>query len=421
MGNNPQRIYWGWYVVLGALLIQGINYGARYCFGVFVKPMALEYQWSRSVISAGMSIMIVAYGIGGIFAGRIVDRIAPRWIITAGAALMASGMFLTVLIRNPWQFYFTYGILGGFGAACLGAVVCNSSVGKWFIRKRGLAIGISSVGVGVGTMAMTPLAGYVVKIYGWQAGFILIGIAILVVGVVLSQWFMGKTRPEDYGLLPDGGAVRDHDHGPVLTGGPRVPPSLRSILRDSRFWLMAGCFSLAVMAEMSALIHQVAYAQDLKIDKLVAASSLGMIGMAGIFGRFFFGWLGDRVSDAKYAAALGFLLMAVGMFLLMKTTSVVMLFAYAILFGFADGCLGPLMPFLLADRFGRHMLGSAYGVLTFFAAGIGGGVGPVMAGYIYDRTGSYQGAWLLNLAVLLIVTFLILALKPAVAAKENIS
>jgi len=412
MGNNLKGFYWGWYVVLGAFLILGVNYGTRYSFGVFVKPMALEYHWSRSVISAGISIMVLAYGVGGIFAGRLADRIAPRWIITAGATLMAAGMFLTAIIRNPLQFYFTYGILGGFGAACLGVVVCNSSVGKWFIRKRGLAFGISSIGVGAGTMAMAPLAGYVVKVYGWRVGFILMGVCVLVVGVILSQWFMGKTRPEDYGLLPDGGGGTERGGDPASNDGSRLGPSLGQVLRDSRFWILVVCYSLAVMTEMSALVHQVAYAQDLQIDKVAAASSLGMIGMASSLGRFFFGWISDRIRDAKYASALGFLLMTVGMFLLVQTTSVAMLFAYALLFGFGYGSLATMMPFLLADRFGRHILGSAYGALTFFAAGIGGGAGPIIAGYIYDLTGSYNGAWLLNLTVLLIVTFLILALKP---------
>ena len=84
MGDNRRGLYWGWYVVLGAFLIIGINYGTRYSFGVFVKPMTLEYHWSRSVISAGMSILVLAYGIGGIFSGRLVDRIAPRRLIRAG-------------------------------------------------------------------------------------------------------------------------------------------------------------------------------------------------------------------------------------------------------------------------------------------------------------------------------------------------
>lgn len=414
MGNNPKGIYWGWYVVLGAFLIQGISYSARYSFGVFVKPMALDNEWSRSVVSAGISLMILTYGVGGIFAGRLSDRIAPRWIITGGAALMAGGVFLTALITSPWQFYLCYGVLGGFGASCMGVVVCNSSVGKWFIRKRGLAIGIASIGIGVGTMAMAPLAGYVVKVYGWQAGFVMMGAAVLLIGVVLSQWFMGKNRPEDYGLEPDGGdRTEERNAGPALAGGPRVPPSLRFVFADSRFWIMAVCYSLAVMAEMSALVHQVAYAQDLKIDKVAAASSLGVIGLASIAGRFFFGWFSDRISDVKYASALGFLFMAAGALLLLMTDSVTMLFAYAFLFGFGYGSIATMMPCLVADRYGRFLLGSAYGILTFFSAGIGGSAGPLIAGYIYDRTGSYTAAWILNLAVLVFVTFLILLLKKA--------
>ena len=359
--------FWGWYVVLGAFLILAINYGARYSFGVFVKPMAAQYGWSRSVISAAMSTMVLAYGIGGIFAGRLADRIAPRWIITAGAILMATGLFLTALIREPWQFYVTYGVFGGFGAACLGVVVCNSSVGKWFVRKRGLAIGIASIGVGAGTMATVPLAGYVVKVYGWQMGFACIGVFVLIIGVGLSQWLMGRTKPEDYGLRPDGGSAGKIGPAsdPESFDVPSARHSIRQVLRDSQFWIMVVCYSLAVMAEMSAMVHQVAYALDQKIDKVAAASSLGIIGMASILGRFFFGWLCDRISDAKYASALGFFLMAVGMFLLLRTTTVTTLFVYSLVFGFGYGSMTALMPFLLADRFGRHILGASYGIQVF--------------------------------------------------------
>jgi len=406
-------IFWGWYVVLGAFLILAINYGARYSFGVFVKPMAEQYHWSRSVISAAMSVMVLAYGIGGIFAGRLADRIAPRWIITAGAVLMATGLFLTVLVTELWHFYVTYGIFGGFGAACLGVVVCNASVGKWFVRKRGLAIGIASIGVGAGTMATVPLAGYVVKVYGWQWGFAAIGVFVLIIGVGLSQWLMGRTKPEDYGLRPDGvsagtsGLVSD----PEPIAAPSARPSLLPVLRDSQFWIMVVCFGLAVMAEMSVMVHQIAYALDRQIDKVAAASSLGIIGMASIFGRFFFGWLCDRINDAKYAAALGFFIMAVGMLLLLQTTTVTTLFIYALLFGFAYGSMGPVMPFLMAGRFGRHILGASYGLEVFFVMAIGGSVGPMITGYVYDLTGSYANAWLLNLALLVVVTFLILTLK----------
>jgi sugar phosphate permease len=412
MTDGRREIFWGWYVVLGTFVVLAINYGVRYSFGVFVKPMAEEYQWSRTVISAAFSLMALVYGIAGIFTGKLIDGIAPRWLITFGALLTAAGLFLTVLITQPWQFFITYSLLVGTGTACFGVVVLNSSVGKWFVRKRGTAIGLSSVGVGAGTMVMAPLAGYVVKNHGWQAGFILLGVIVLLLGVILAQVLFRKTTPEDYGLLPDGDAAAEDGRKTPLPGGPRLDMTLDAVLRDFRFWLLVICYSLAVMAALSAIVHQVAYAQDRQIDKVAAASSLGLIGMASSFSRFFFGWLSDRLRDAKVAAALGFFVMVGGMILLLMTDSAPLLYAYALLFGFGYGSIATMMPFLLADRFGRQVLGRAYGMLTFFATGIGGSVGPVLTGRIYDLGGSYRPAWLLHLAVLILVTLLILLLRP---------
>ena len=415
MGEGKRGIYWGWYVVVGALFCMAVNYGTRCIFGVFVAPMAEATHWSRSSVSAGMSFLVLAYGIGGIFTGRFVDRIAPRWMITAGALLMSSGLFLSTLVREPWQFYLTYGLICGTGGACCGVVVCNSSVGKWFVRKRGLAMGTSSVGLGVGTMLLAPLAGYVVKNHGWQAGFICLGAIILIVGVSLGQTLMRKTRPEEYGLLPDG---ESGETAAICTGSMRAKPALGPILRDSRFWIIAVCYGVAVMAELAALVHQVAYAQDRQIDRMAAASSIGLIGVTGTLGRFFFGWLADRFRDAKYVSSLGFVFMTGGMFLLLKAGTAPILFASALLFGFGMGSIVTMMPYLLADRFGRNVLGTAYGMLNFICAGIFGGLGPVVTGYLYDLQGSYTVAWVIQLAALVLATFLILFLKPRTGERE---
>jgi len=412
-------LYWGWYVVLGAFLILGINYGSRYCFGVFVKPMALEYGWSRSVISLGASLMILAYGIGGILSGRLLDRMAPKWLMTLGAMVVSAGFIAMGFIREPWQFNLVYGLICGGGAAFFGVVVNSSYVGKWFVKKRGTAIGIATIGIGIGTMLLAPLSGYIVKVYGWRMGFSFLGVMVLMIGVVLSQLLMGKTRPEDYGLAPDGGRS---DAPPIPTGespnaGMGGAP-IGWVLKDSRFWILAVCYSLAVMAEMSAFVHQVAYARDNHIDEVVAASSLGFIGIGSIGGRFFFGWLSDHIPDAKYSASLGFIFMAVGMVVLLQASSATLLMVYALLFGFGYGSIATMMPCLLADRFGRQVLGTAYGILTFFVAGVGGSIGPVLGGFIYDRLGSYAYAWQLHLAVLVLVVFLILAMKPRVENPE---
>jgi MFS family permease len=169
---------------------------------------------------------------------------------------------------------------------------------------------------------------------------------------------------------------------------------------------------------MSVFVHQVAYALDNQIENVVAASSLGALGVGGFCGQFFFGWFSDRVKDAKYSAFLGMVIMAAGMVLLLKADTAQRLYYYALIYGFGYGSLAPMMPILVADRFGRHVLGSVYGILTFFI-GVGGGIGPFVGGLIYDRFGSYTYVWQSNIVVLVICALFILMLKPGnVAVKK---
>jgi MFS family permease len=412
--REEKGIFWGWYVVMGAFLISSISYGARYSFGVFVKPMSVDYGWSRSVVSLGASINMIVYSVCAIFLGRILDKVAPRWIITAGAIFASVSYILTGFARTPLHFYLVYGVLCGAGTACMGLLVVNSSVGKWFIKKRGIAIGISTMGVSFGTIALTPLAGYIVKNYNWHYGFIFLGIIFVLIGISLSQLFMGRVNPESHGLFPDGvrkiAQVLELDH--VQRHPAHLP--VKVIFKNSQFWILVVCFSLAVMTLMAVFVHQVAYALDNNIENVVAASSLGALGFGGICGQFFFGWFSGRAKDVKYSAVLGMIIMAAGMVLLLKATTAQRLYFYALIYGFGYGSLGPMMPILVADRFGRHVLGSVYGWLTFFM-GMGGGIGPFIGGLIYDRTGSYTYVWQANILILAGCALLMLGLAPRAA------
>lgn len=410
----PRKIFWGWYVVAGAFITMGINYGARYSFGVFLKPMCEDLGWPRSVVSFAMSLALLFYGIGGILSGRLLDRFAPRRIITAGSAIAALGFVLTPFISTPLQLYIVYGVIYGLGASFFGTAVCVSSVGKWFIQKRGVAIGITSIGIGVGTMVLTPLAGIIVKFFDWKAGFIVLGIATFVLCTALSQFFMGRTRPEEYGLLPDGATTPPINPEKRSDGCKRsYRQTTRLLLKDSRFWIIAVCFGFATMTQMTVFFHQVAYAEGYGINRIAAASSLGIIGIASIAGRFFFGWLSDRIGDARHSTCLGFACMTVAMIILLFFHSIEFFYLYACLFGFGYGSIGPMLPVLMVGRFGRDIFGTSYGLVAFFVIGLGGSLGPVFGGIIYDATGSYTFAWQINLAVLMFVTVLIQFLKPA--------
>jgi MFS family permease len=285
-------------------------------------------------------------------------------------------------------------------------------VGKWFVRKRGLAIGISSMGVSFGTITLTPATAFMLEQFSWKTGFLFIGLVLLIPGILIAQLLLRRTIPEAYGLTPDGDPAAGGNRG--LAANPAADPAptaTGSIRGDSRFWILALCHGTAVMAAMMAFVHQVPYAIDNGISQIAAAASLGAMGFAGLIGQFFFGWISDRIGDPKYSAALGYLFMAAGMALLLQTRTVEMLFLYAVVFGFGYGCLGPLLPILAADRFGRQNIGSIFGLLTFFVAGIGGALGPIVGGLVYDGTGFYRYAWWLNLVLLVIMAAGIATLK----------
>jgi sugar phosphate permease len=409
-GSRP--VFWGWYVVFSSFVILTLIYGARYSFGVFVKPMFVEYGWPMTVISLAASISLVMYASAGIFAGWLLDRLAPKWITTVSILLTTAGFVAASFVSTPLGLYLSYGVLVGVGSAGCGAVACTAAIGKWFIKKRGIAVGIAAMGIGLGTMIMAPLAGYIVKNFGWRAGFLCVGGLIFVVGITISQIFMGKDNPQHYGLQPDGESAPSDQSIPDPAGHFFEKPSIKPVLSDRRFWLLVFCNIFAVMTVMMTFVHQVAHATNNGIDKIKAAAAIGLIGIMGSGGKFFFGWLSDRIKDAKYSASLGFFLMAIGMFLLWRADDIIMLYVFALFYGFGYGSLAPVTPYLISDRFGGQVLGVAYGLLAFFAAGVGGALGPIIGGFIFDKTGSYRLGWIINMVFLLMISVLILALKP---------
>lgn len=409
---SSKGIFWGWYVVAGAFLILSINYGARYSFGVFLKPLSDEYGWSRSIISLGASINMFVYSACAIFIGRLADRVAPRWIITAGALAGSCSYLLMSIpgaISGPLYFFMIYGVLAGIGSAAMGAVAVNSCTARWFRKKRGVAIGLSSMGVSFGTITLTPAAGCIVKELDWQAGFAFFGVLFLA-GIVLAQLLMGKSSPESCGLQTDGSAGSGDPPDEVNADNSPGNITYSEMLSDSRFWVIGISAGLAYMTMMTAIVHQVPFAEDRGIDRLTASASIGVLGFAGFLGQFFFGWLSDRVKDVKYSAILGAAFMLAGLLILKTTGSQEALFVYSLVYGFGYGFIAPMLPILAVDRFGRQALGSVYGMMVFIV-GIGGSAGPFIAGFIFDRYGSYDLVWLAGIVILAAVCILLATLR----------
>ncbi len=405
-----QGVFRGWYIVLGCFFLMSVNYGARYCFGVFMKPMAAQYTWSISTVSLAASVYLLVYASAAVAVGRRLDRAGPRWLVLGGAVAGAAGFVLGAYATTPLELYLSYGVLFGLGSAATGVVVCNPYIGRWFVKKRGLALGISSTGVGFGTVVLSPLAGYIVKYYTWQDGFLFLGAMTLGVGIAVSQFLMRGTSPEACGCFPDGDTCPGVGSDELRDPQPAIPLRWPDLFRDSRFYVLAVAHGLPVMAFLTVMMHQVNYALDKGVERIAAAASLGAVSIFGILGQISFGWLSDRMKDPKYAASAGYAVMAAGMVVLLRSSDAGSLYFYAAVFGFGYGSLAPMLPVMIADRFGRHVMGSVYGLLTFFTVGVAGSAGPLLGGLIYDRTGSYQTVWVFNLVLLAASVFLILAL-----------
>lgn len=403
--------FYGWYIVAGAFLILAVNYGTRYSFGIFLKPMSDEYGWSRSVVSLGVSFNMLAYSIFTIFIGQMVDRVRPLHIITAGTLAVSLGLVMVSFTTNPLFFYLMYGLFCGLGSAGLGIVVCISSVAKLFHQKRGVAVGIASMGISVGIMSLTPLSGYIAKTYGWRQGFLALAIVSFIVGTFVSRLFFRKSAGKACGeTLEHKGAKEEKPSSSFFFSSfPRF--FARFLVVDKQFWIISLSFGFAYLTIMSVFVHQVPYAIDLGISPLSASSSLAFLSLAGLGGQLFFGWLTDRARDAKYVIAFGFLMMALGMFILLNTRSVTTLYICSLIFGFGYGCMAPLPSIILAERFGDETLGSLYGMFTFLI-GIGGSIGPFWAGHMHDHFQSYHQVWSINIVILVCVVGTILLLRP---------
>ncbi|MEE8174555.1 MAG: MFS transporter, partial [Dehalococcoidia bacterium] len=285
-----------------------------------------------------------------------------------------------------------------------------TAVSNWFVERRGLAMGITLTGFGLGGLTMIPLASYLIATLGWRMAYHLLGLLICIVLIPLSILVI-RHRPEDKGLLPDGktppeskpspSAVEDeHDRGLTLKGA----------LRTKAFWLIVGALSLAFIGAGSVIAHVIPFFQDMGIPPQTAATILGLTIGVSILGRVAAGYIADRMS-VKYVALFFLLLQIAGLLLLLGTSSMAMVWFFVVVFGLAIGGMFALEPLLISEYFGLTSFGAIYGGLWVFVS-IGFAAGPPLAGYIFDVTGSYDLAFILFMATTLVAMALFLFLKP---------
>ncbi len=381
MERKRPRLFYGYVVVATCFCIQAIGWGIHNSFGVFFTPLLTEFGWSRAVISGAASMSILLHGFGSIFMGGLNDRFGPRLIMTGCGLLMGVGYLLMSRLNTVWEIYLFYGLIIGIGVSGTD-VVLLSTIARWFIKMRGTMSGIIKVGTGLGMLIMPLFLKELIVAYGWRASFFILGVIILVCFVSLAQFLVRD--PSKKGQFPD--TKRPVDTG--FTAQKDEGSSFVDSVKTPQFWTICLVNWILLFCVYTILMHIVTHAIDLGISQANAANVLATIGGVSIAGRFIMGGAADRIGT-KQALMLCFALLFVGLCWLQWADHLWMLYLFATIHGFAHGGFFALISPVVATLFGTSAHGLIFGIVIFSGT-IGGALGPVVAGYLFDVTQTYK-------------------------------
>ena len=398
----PRRTFYGWYLVVGLGVTTIVSYGiSQYLFGVLLVPIHRDLGWSRATISGAYSVGLVVAGFLGLFVGRFVDRYGARGLMSAGSILGAVTLFALSRVTEVWQFYVLWAGCLGLAMALTLYSVTFVVIANWFRRRRGTALAVLTVLGGLSSPIYIPFAGYLVARLGWRTALLVLGATALLIALPIHGLLV-RRRPEDMGQQPDGDTL-PLGMEPQKIEGHRV----REAMRRPSFWTLMTATALSSFAYSLLLAHVVAYLIGQGYDAVLAAGVLGLTGLVSLPGRLFFNLVSDRFGP-QLLLGLCLTLQAVSVLLLMAAGPGAFLAAFVIVYGTAFGAISPLRASVLADHFGRISYGSITAVQGV-PAGIFAGLGPFVAGLLFDLLGNYQVAFALTAAAFLIAAFAVLA------------
>ncbi len=400
--TRQSKFYYGFIVAAACFSIQAIGVGSFLAYGVFFNPLMSEFGWSRAIISGAAALAFFTMGLVGIFVGRLNDRFGPRNLMRITAVFLGMGYLLMFKLATIWQLYLFYGIIFGIGLSSID-VVALSTIARWFSQRRGMMTGIVKVGTGAGQFTLTLLAGVLISSYGWRNAYLIIGSAALPMLILLAQVL--KRDPSQI----DRSANRIESKPKIVSNRIDSGLSLHETLRTFQLWILSFANLTVTFCLLIIMVHIVPHARDIGVSPTHAAGILSTIGAVSMIGRFMAGVLIDRIGS-KRVLIICYLLLIPGLLWLQITDTLWMLYLFASIYGIAHGGIFTTISPLVAELFGTRDHGVILGIVICFGT-TGGAMGPILAGYTYDITGSYSLVFRL---IALMSTFglgLILSLK----------
>ncbi len=405
-----KTLQYGWVVVAAAFIITFVTCGVNFSYGVFFLPIVNEFGWSRGLASAVMLVAGITYAATLPFTGIMADRYGYKWVLAVSAGFLSLGLMLSSQIQELWQLYVFTGLLVGLSISASFAIPV-ALVSLWFTRRQGLALGVATLGISLGTAIIPLLISYLISSMGWRPALLIAGIAVAILCIPATLLMRNPPRNirSEAGAGDQESSATQKDSPSDLDTGLTVSQSLRT----GQFWMLFIMFLLFLSSLGLIMLHLVPYAVDSGIDPLKAALLLTLIGIFGIAGRLASGVLSDKVG-IKPIMLFCTVLLGLNIAFIALYNEPWAFYVFAAVYGISYSGFVTQMVRITRKVFGGKALGSVFGALMV-SDGIGFGVGPWVAGNIYDATGSYQSSFLAAAAGLAVATILVVIVKPAVA------
>ncbi len=410
------RVHYAWVVagVAFATLVAAAAF--RAAPGPLMVPLT-EQGWSLVTMSAAVSVNLVLYGLTAPFAAALMQRFGLRRVVAVGLLLIAAGASLSVLASAAWQLVLTWGVLIGLGTGSMALVFAATVANAWFVRRRGLVMGILTAGGAAGQLVFLPAVATLVETTDWKVASLLIAAAALAV-LPLVVWLL-RDRPSDLGLTPYGSEPGSIPETPRPRRDPNAPSALRTLtvaVHSRAFWALAGAFAVCGATTNGLIgIHFIPSAHDHGMATTTAAGLLMMVGVFDIAGTVASGWLTDRV-DPRVLLLAYYTFRGVGLLLLpwlLADTVRPSMVLFIVIYGLDWVATVPPTVVLCRRIFGDR--GTIVFGWVFAAHQIGAAAAALGAGIIRETFGSYTFAWFGGAALCVLAAVLSIGLRPAAA------
>src|SRR2546426_10267157 len=414
--------FYGWFVVALSFLANLTAAGIRSAPSVLIHPLEAEFGWSRTAIASAASLNLLLLGLFAPVGGWLIDRVGPRRVILGSLTTIAVGLIAAIFVQEIWQLIFVWGIVLGIATGvtpALGASIAS----RWFVSRRGLAIGIMTNANAAGQVIYLPLLMAIIVFSGWRSALIAMAAASAVLIPVIWLWM--RDNPAAVGLEPYRSAQENNSRqrSGAYAGRDIRPISisaLSEVFKTSTFWILSGCFFICgVTANGLIGTHLIPHAIERGIPEMTAAAAVGIMGGASFIGTTFSGWLVDRVDPRKVLSVV-YVLRGSSLFILPYVSEPIGLFVFAVMYGLDWYASGPATTAILAHSFGQERLGRLFGLVFVFHQ-LGGALAAVGGGWARIQFGDFQYAFLAGAVMGLMAAGLALTIRmtgpraPAIA------